>query len=324
MSTVLLTTPDNIQQEIISDTNMKISLAPLAKGFGDTIGVALRRILLNMMQGAAIVGVRFKDGAHEYGNFDGVKEDNLSITLNLKKVAVRYQGDSMQTLTLNVSYDAVKDKNGVVTAGDIQVPAGVEICNPDLKIATLDQGATLEMELYVATGLGYVPRDQLKGDFSVGVIKMDASFSPVLKVSHDVHNARSGDQTDLDKLILHVETNGAIDATTAIESCATMLNMQLAAFIKMQDSQQQKPVVDDQQSELESLLLRAVDELELTVRSANCLKAENIYQIGDLVRRTEIELMKTPNLGKKSLTEIKAVLNERGLALGMDVNFPKS
>ncbi len=311
-------TPNNIEVTEISATHAKVVLEPLERGFGHTLGNALRRILLSSMPGAAIVEVQIEGVEHEYSALEGVQEDVIEILLNLKGVAIALNNREEAHLTLSRT-------GGVVTAGDIQRDHDVEIANPDHVIATLTDDITLTMTLKVASGRGYQPVDARENDEeetrSIGVLKLDASFSPVRRVAYAVENARVEQRTDLDKLVIDLETNGTIDPEEAIRRSATILQQQLAAFVDLEASaaaQQQ-----DQEEMIDPILLRPVDDLELTVRSANCLKAESIYYIGDLVQRTEVELLKTPNLGKKSLTEIKDVLASRELGLGMRLeNWP--
>jgi DNA-directed RNA polymerase subunit alpha len=311
-------TPNNIEVNEISADHAKVVLEPLERGFGHTLGNALRRILLSSMPGAAIVEVQIEGVEHEYSALEGVQEDVIEILLNLKGVAIALNERKEAHLTLSKT-------GGVVTAGDIQRDHDVEIANPDHIIANLADGATLTMTLKVASGRGYQPVDARETEdeetTQIGVLKLDASFSPVRKVSYEVESARVEQRTDLDKLVIDLETNGTLDPEEAIRRSATILQQQLAAFVDLEASataQQQ-----DQEELIDPVLLRPVDDLELTVRSANCLKAESIYYIGDLVQRTEVELLKTPNLGKKSLTEIKDVLASRELGLGMRLeNWP--
>lgn len=306
-------TPNHIQVQAISPTQYKIFLEPLERGFGHTLGNALRRILLSSMPGAAVVEVKIDKVLHEYSSLEGVLEDVVDILLNLKGLAIKLNGREEVTLTLSKSGQA-----GPVTAADITPEHDVEIINPHHVIAHLTQDGAIDMQLKVALGRGYVPvamRTTEEETKPVGVLQLDASFSPVRRVTYEVENARVEKRTDLDKLIIELETNGTLDPEEAIRRSATILQQQLAAFVDLQH----EPAADseDRKDQVDPLLLRPVDDLELTVRAANCLKAENIYYIGDLVQRTENDLLKTPNLGKKSLTEIKTVLAQRGLALGM-------
>jgi len=312
-------TPRVIEVEEISATRAKVTLEPLERGFGHTLGNALRRILLSSMPGCAVVGAEIEGVLHEYSAMEGVQEDVIEILLNLKGVAIVMHGKDEATLLLS------KKGPGVVTAGDIQVDHGVEIKNPDHVIAHLNDRGNLNVRLTIARGRGYVPADARdtseEETRAIGRLQLDATFSPVVRVSYVVENARVEQRTDLDKLVLDLETNGTLDAEEAIRRAATILQQQLAVFVDLEGEKQSEP--EERRDEVDPILLRPVDDLELTVRSANCLKAENIYYIGDLVQRTEVELLKTPNLGKKSLTEIKDVLASRGLSLGLRLdNWP--
>ncbi len=311
-------TPRHIDVEDISTTRAKITLEPLERGFGHTLGNALRRILLSSMPGCAVIEVEIDGVLHEYSTIEGVQEDVIEILLNLKGLAVKLHGRDEVTLTLS------KKGEGVVTAADIQLEHDVEIVNLDHVIAHLSNKGALNMKLKIARGRGYVPADtRVSNDETraIGRLQLDATFSPVRRVSYVVENARVEQRTNLDKLVLDLETNGTLDPEEAIRRAATILQHQLAAFVDLQS--EIETVVDEPEDEIDPILLRPVDDLELTVRSANCLKAENIYYIGDLIQRTEVELLKTPNLGKKSLTEIKDVLASRGLSLGMRLdNWP--
>ena len=312
-------TPQNIQVQATGPNSSKIVLEPFERGFGYTLGNALRRILLSSMQGAAVVQVEVEGALHEYGSLDGVREDVVDIMLNLKGVAIKMLGDNdSATLTLH------KKGEGVVTASDIKEDANIEIMNPDWEIANLIKGGELKMTLFVERGRGYQPvstRVSPDEDRTIGRLMLDASFSPVQKVSYQVENARVEKRTDLDKLIIELETDGTIEPEEAIRRAATILQHQLRTFVNLEHIEEEK--VGQKESEINPILLRPVDDLELTVRAANCLKAENIYYIGDLVQRTENDLLKTPNLGRKSLTEIKSVLTSRELSLGMKIeNWP--
>jgi len=297
----------------------RIVLEPLEPGYGFTLGNALRRILLSSMPGFAVTEVNIENVQHEYSTIEGVKEDVINILLNLKQLAVK--------LAVGDSADLIIDKKGpgVITAADIQLSHGVEIINPDLKIAHINEHAHLKMRLRVEKGIGYVTSDSNMHSLdestttAVGVLKLDSIFSPVKKVSYSVDRARVENRTDLDKLTIELSTNGTLDPEEAIRISASILQKQLSAFVDLRFDQQQKSRKN--LNDIDPMLLRSVDDLELTVRSANCLKAENIHLIGDLVQKTEQELLKTPNLGKKSLTEIKDVLASRGFSLGMKVEF---
>jgi len=312
-------TPRVIEVDQLGPTRAKVILEPLERGFGHTLGNALRRILLSSMPGCAVTSAEIEGVLHEYSAMEGVQEDVIEILLNLKGIAVVMHGKDEATLALS------KKGPCVVTAGDIQVDHGVEIKNPDHVIAHLNNRGQINMKLTVARGRGYVPADARESaedeTRAIGRLQLDATFSPVIRVSYVVENARVEQRTDLDKLVLDLETNGTLDPEEAIRRAATILQQQLAVFV---DLEGEKAVeVEQRHDEIDPILLRPVDDLELTVRSANCLKAENIYYIGDLVQRTEVELLKTPNLGKKSLTEIKDVLASRGLSLGLRLdNWP--
>ncbi len=312
-------TPRHIQVDEVNKTHAKVTLEPLERGFGHTLGNALRRILLSSMPGAAIVECEIDGVLHEYSTIEGVQEDVIEILLNLKGVAVALHERDEATLTLT------KKGPGVVTAGDIQLDHGVDIANPEHHIATLGEGAELKMVIRVASGRGYETvesRNQNQEETkAIGKLQLDATYSPVHRVAYNVESARVEQRTDLDKLIIDLETDGTLDPEEAIRRSATILQQQLAIFVNLEHdvAVEQEP----EEEEIDPILLRPVDDLELTVRSANCLKAENIYYIGDLIQRTEVELLKTPNLGKKSLTEIKDVLASRGLSLGMRLeNWP--
>ena len=311
--------PRIVDVQQITDTHARVILEPLERGFGHTLGNALRRILLSSMHGCAIVEAEIEGVLHEYTTIEGVQEDVVEILLNLKGVAIRMEGATEANLTLN------KKGPGPVTAGDINVDHNVEIINPDHVIANLTKSGELNMVLKVRVGRGYEPasarRSEEDEDRPIGRLQIDASFSPVRRVAYIVDSARVEQRTDLDKLIIDLETNGTIDPEGAIRTSATILQDQLSAFVDL--SGKQEVEAQAQEPEVDPILLRPVDDLELTVRSANCLKAENIFYIGDLIQRTEVELLKTPNLGKKSLTEIKDVLAMKGLSLGMRLeNWP--
>jgi len=310
--------PKAIQVEQLAANRAKVTLEPFERGYGHTLGNALRRVLLSSMVGYSATEVTIAGVVHEYSSIDGVQEDVVNILLNLKGVVFKLHNRDEVTLSLR------KDGEGVVTAADIQTPHDVEIINPEHVIATLSQGGKLDMQIKVEKGRGYVPGTMRRyGDEptkSLGRIVLDASFSPVKRVSYTVESARVEQRTDLDKLVLEIETNGAITAEDAVRASAKILVEQLAVFAQLEGGELSAFVQPAQRGgagNFDPILLRPVDELELTVRSANCLKAENIYYIGDLIQRTENELLKTPNLGRKSLNEIKEVLASRGLTLGM-------
>ncbi|WP_119393713.1 DNA-directed RNA polymerase subunit alpha [Salinibius halmophilus] len=311
--------PKHIDVKEISKTHAKVTLEPLERGFGHTLGAALRRILLSSMPGAAIVEVEIEGVQHEYSALEGVQEDVQDILLNLKGVAIKLFEREEATLTLS------KQGAGAVTAGDITTDHGVEVVNPEHVICHMGDNGKLNMTIKIQMGRGYVPaearsvgEDETR---AIGKLQLDASFSPVRRVAYVVDSARVEQRTDLDKLILDIETNGTIDPEEAIRRSATILQQQLAAFVDFES--EAETAEEEEEDQIDPILLRPVDDLELTVRSANCLKAENIYYIGDLIQRTEVELLKTPNLGKKSLTEIKDVLASKGLSLGMVLeNWP--
>jgi len=311
--------PRLVDIETVSPTRAKVTLEPLERGFGHTLGNALRRILLSSMPGCAVTEVEIEGVLHEYSSKEGVQEDVIEILLNLKGLAISLEGKNEAVLTLT------KSGEGPVTAADIQHDGDVEIANQDHVICNLTGDGSVNMRIKVEMGRGYVPasarRDAEEEDRAIGRLLVDASFSPVVRIAYDVDSARVEQRTDLDKLVLDMETNGTLDPEEAIRRASTILAEQLDAFVELRDvteveQKEEKPLFDP-------ILLRPVDDLELTVRSANCLKAEAIQYIGDLVQRAEVELLKTPNLGKKSLTEIKDVLASRGLSLGMRLeNWP--
>ena len=312
-------TPRVIKVDEKSQTRALVTLEPLERGFGHTLGNALRRILLSSMPGCAVTEVEIEGVLHEYSAIEGVQEDVIEILLNLKGVALVMNGKDEAELTLTAS------GAGVVTAGDIQTDHDIEIRNPEHVICTVTGDQPLMIRVVAQRGRGYSPADSRADSDeetrSIGRLQLDASFSPIRRVSYVVDSARVEQRTDLDKLVIDLETNGTIDPEEAIRRAATILQQQLAVFVDLEG--QTQAAAAEAADEVDPILLRPVDDLELTVRSANCLKAENIYYIGDLVQRTEVELLKTPNLGKKSLTEIKDVLASRGLSLGMRLeNWP--
>jgi len=316
MQTQLLK-PKAINVEHLGHNRAKVTLEPFERGYGHTLGNALRRVLLSSMVGYAVTEVTIAGVLHEYSSIDGVQEDVVNILLNLKGVVFKLHNRDEVTLSLR------KEGEGVVSASDIQTPHDVEIINPEHVIANLTQGGKIDIQLKVEKGRGYVPgtvrRYGEEPSKTIGRIVLDASFSPVSRVSYSVENARVEQRTDLDRLVVEIETNGAITAEDAVRASAKILVEQLAVFAQLEGSELaafDSPSPRNAQ-QFDPILLRPVDELELTVRSANCLKAENIYYIGDLIQRTENELLKTPNLGRKSLNEIKEVLASRGLTLGM-------
>ncbi len=310
--------PNVISVDNVDLTHARVTLEPLERGFGYTLGTALRRILLSSMSGAAVTEVRIENVLHEYSSIPGVQEDVIEILLNLKNLAVRMHNRTETVLRVS------KKGSGTMTAGDIQLDHDVEVVNPNHVIANLSEEGELSMEITVTTGRGYEVVDISNASEEtreVGVLKLDASYSPVRRVSYSVENARVEQRTDLDKLVIDIETNGTIDPEDAVRRAATILHEQISVFVQLEETA--RSAGDIAEEKIDPLLLRPVDDLELTVRSANCLKAENIYYIGDLIQRTEVELLKTPNLGKKSLTEIKDVLASRGLSLGVRMeNWP--
>lgn len=316
--------PKNITVEQHSANRAEVTLEPFERGYGHTLGNALRRVLLSSMVGHAPTEVTIAGVVHEYSSIDGIQEDVVNILLNLKGVVFKLHNRDEVTLSLR------KDGEGPVTAADIQTPHDVEIINPDHVIANLSQGGKLDMQIKVEKGRGYVPGSMRRyadePTKALGRIVLDASFSPVKRVSYTVESARVEQRTDLDKLVIEIETNGAINAEDAVRASSKILVEQLAVFAQLEGSELSAfdaPAARGGSNSFDPILLRPVDELELTVRSANCLKAENIYYIGDLIQRTENELLKTPNLGRKSLNEIKEVLASRGLTLGMKLeNWP--
>jgi DNA-directed RNA polymerase subunit alpha len=315
--------PKSINVEQLGNNKAIVTLEPFERGYGHTLGNALRRVLLSSMVGYAPTEVTIASVLHEYSSIDGVQEDVVTIMLNLKGVVFKLHNRDEVTLSLR------KEGPGAVKASDIQTPHDVEIINPDAVIANLSQGGKIDMQIKVEKGRGYVPGSMRRyadePTKSIGRIVLDASFAPIKRVSYAVENARVEQRTDLDKLVMEIETNGAITAEDAVRAAAKILVEQLAVFAQLEGGELaafDAPAPRSTAS-FDPILLRPVDELELTVRSANCLKAENIYYIGDLIQRTENELLKTPNLGRKSLNEIKEVLASRGLTLGMKLeNWP--
>ena len=310
--------PRIIDVQNISPFHAKLTMEPFERGYGHTLGNALRRTLLSSMPGYAATEVKIAGVLHEYSTIDGVQEDVVDILLNLKGMVFRMHNRDEATLTLK------KSGEGLVTAGDIEPMHDVEIVNPDHVIAHLAPGGKLDMQIKIEQGRGYIAATTRKSadeGRSVGSIMLDASFSPVRRVNYAVESARVEQRTDLDKLVMDIETNGAIEPEEAVRYAARILVEQLSVFA---DLKGMAPQMEERKAtQIDPILLRPVDDLELTVRSANCLKAENIYYIGDLIQRTETELLKTPNLGRKSLNEIKEVLASRGLTLGMKLeNWP--
>lgn len=312
--------PRIIDVEMLSTGHAKVVMEPFERGYGHTLGNALRRVLLSSMIGYAPTEVIISGVVHEYSTLDGVQEDVVDILLNLKGIVFKLHNRDEVTLNLK------KEGEGAVLASDIDLPHDVELINPDHVIANLTSGGKLDMQIKVEKGRGYVPGNvrRLSEDANrtIGRIILDASFSPVRRVSYFVESARVEQRTDLDKLIINIETNGVITPEEAIRQSARVLVDQLNVFAALEGTEV-APEAPSRAPMFDPILLRPVDDLELTVRSANCLKAENIYYIGDLIQRTENELLKTPNLGRKSLNEIKEVLAARGLSLGMKLeNWP--
>ncbi len=300
----------------------KIIIEPLERGFGHSLGNALRRVMLSSIPGCAVTEVEIDGVLHEYTTMEGVQEDVIDILLNLKKLAVILYSKDEVTLSLS------KNTVGVITAADIDLPHDVEIVNPELVIANLTHPVEFNIKLKIERGRGYVPanlrKEQTDVSASIGALLVDAAFSPVVKVAYHVESTRVEQRTNLDKLVVELETNGTVDPEETIKLAATILHDQLSVFVDFEKVNEQvaEEVIVEEEA-FEPVLLRPVDDLELTVRSANCLKAENIFYIGDLIQRTEVELLKTPNLGKKSLTEIKDILAVKGLSLGMRLeNWP--
>ena len=308
-------TPTEIVVEELGLNRSKITLEPLEQGFGHTLGNALRRIMLSSMPGSAITDVSIEGVLHEYSTIEGVEEDVINIMLNLKDVSIKLIETNHAEITLS------KEGAGEVTAGDFELPTGVEIVDPDQHIATLNKDGKIKLTANVKKGRGFELAAHEHQENQVGMLKIDALFSPINKVSYLVENARVEQRTDLDKLILDIETNGTLGPEEVLKISATILQHQLSAFAELGTLEM---IAEEPEEEtIDPVMLRPVDELELTVRSANCLKVENIYYIGDLVTRAESDLLRTPNLGKKSLNEIKEVLAARGLALGLSIeNWP--
>ena len=287
---------------------------PLERGFGTTLGNALRRVLLSSLQGAAVTSVQIDGVLHEFSSIPGVREDVTDIILNVKTIAIRMQGDGAKRLACR------KTGPGFVTAGDIATSGDIQILNPDLVLCTLDEGAELRMELTVTGGKGYVPADRNRPeDAPIGLIPVDSLFSPVRKVSYRVENTREGQDLDKDKLTMVVETNGAVTPEDAIAYAARIIQDQLSVFVNFEEPRREEAQTLAPQLPFNPALLKKVDELELSVRSANCLKNDNIVYIGDLIQKSEGEMLRTPNFGRKSLNEIKEVLAGMGLHLGMEV-----
>lgn len=312
--------PNKLNVESGDDTRRSATIVaePLERGFGITLGNALRRILLSSLQGAAITSIQIEGVLHEFSSIPGVREDVTDLILNIKQISLAMHAEGPKRMTLSAKGP------GVVTASQIEAVSDIDIMNPDLVICHLDDGATLNIDMEVSNGKGYVPAAQnRKEDDAIGVIPIDAIFSPVRRVSYSVDNTRVGQVTDYDKLSMKVETNGAVSPDDAVALAARILQDQLQLFINFEEPTQAFNERPDEDLPFNKHLLRKVDELELSVRSANCLKNDNIIYIGDLVQKSEAEMLRTPNFGRKSLNEIKEVLAQMGLHLGMEVtNWP--
>jgi len=308
--------------DIVSDSGndriASVVAEPLERGYGLTLGNALRRVLLSSLQGAAVTAIQIDGILHEFSSLPGVREDITDLVLNVKEIAIKMAGDGPKRLTLT------KQGPGAVFAGDIKVSGDIEVLNPELVICHLDDGAEINMEFTVNTGKGYVPADKNRPeDAPIGYIPVDALFSPVRRVSYKVDATRAGESLDKDKLTLTVETNGGIAPEDAVAYAARILQDQLSVFVNFEEPTKEKAADVVPELAFNPALLKKVDELELSVRSANCLKNDNIVYIGDLIQKTEAEMLRTPNFGRKSLNEIKEVLAQMGLHLGMDVpNWP--
>ena len=308
--------PEKPQVEAGSDPSRKMRLVaePLERGFGVTLGNALRRVLLSSLQGAAVTSVQIDGVVHEFSSIEGVREDVVDIILNIKQLALRMHAEGPKRMVLRAS------GAGPVTAGQIDVPADIEVLNPDHVICTLDEGASVRMEFTIQNGKGYVPADRNRSeDAPIGLIPVDSLFSPVKKVSYKVENTREGQVLDYDKLTMTIETNGAISPDDSVAYAARILQDQLNVFVNFEEPRKEvaQEIIPD--LAFNPAFLKKVDELELSVRSANCLKNDNIVYIGDLVQKSEAEMLRTPNFGRKSLNEIKEVLAQMGLHLGMEV-----
>ena len=310
-------TPTEIVVEESGPTRSKIVLEPLEQGFGHTLGNALRRIILSSMPGTAVSEVKIDGVLHEYSTIEGVQEDVIDILLNLKDLSVRLTEVEDAELPLS------KSGSGAVTAADIELSTGVEVINPDHHIATLNEDGSINMTMKVTRGRGFVPVRPLDEDEGqeTGLLRLDATYSPIKRVTYQVDNARVEQRTNLDRLTVDIDTDGTLEAEEILRISATILQHQLSAFAEL--GRLEEVIEEKEEAKIDPIMLRPVDELELTVRSANCLKAENIHYIGDLVTRMESDLLRTPNLGKKSLNEIKEVLLSRGLSLGLILdNWP--
>ena len=306
--------PNKIEFSSKGKTLTNLVAEPLERGYGLTLGNALRRVLLSSLRGAAVTAVQIDGVLHEFSSIAGVREDVTDIVLNIKEIAIKMEGDGPKRMVVR------KQGPGVVLAGDIQTVGDVEILNPDHVICTLDEGAEIRMEFTVDTGKGYVPADRNRADDApIGLIPVDSLYSPVKKVSYKVENTREGQVLDYDKLTMAIETDGSITGEDAVAFAARILQDQLGLFVNFDEPQKEQPAESVTELAFNPALLKKVDELELSVRSANCLKNDNIVYIGDLIQKTEAEMLRTPNFGRKSLNEIKEVLAAMGLHLGMEV-----
>ncbi len=318
--------PSNLEIKLIGNSRAKATFVaePLERGFGLTLGNALRRVLLSSLQGAAITSIKIENVLHEFSSLAGVREDVTDIVLNVKQIALKMEGEGPKRLQLSATGPAT------VTAGDIMVSGDIQVMNPKLVICNLDDGATLNMEMIAEIGKGYVPAAANRpADAPIGLIPVDSLYSPVRQVAYKIDNARIGQELDYDKLSLTIETDGTVSPDDALAYAARILQDQLQVFIHFEDNISDSgmigvaagsaTLVESDVNQLNRYLLKKVDELELSVRSANCLKNDNIIYIGDLVQKTEAEMLRTPNFGRKSLNEIKEVLSSMGLRLGMDI-----
>ncbi len=306
--------PNKVEFSSSGATKATLVAEPLERGFGLTLGNALRRVLLSSLRGAAVTAVQIDGVLHEFSSIPGVREDVTDIVLNIKEIAIKMEGDDAKRMVVR------KQGPGVVTAGDIQTVGDIEILNPDHVICTLDEGAEIRMEFTVNNGKGYVPAERNRAeDAPIGLIPVDSLYSPVKKVSYKVENTREGQVLDYDKLTMSIETNGSVTGEDAIAFAARILQDQLGIFVNFDEPQKEAEEEAVTELAFNPALLKKVDELELSVRSANCLKNDNIVYIGDLIQKTEAEMLRTPNFGRKSLNEIKEVLASMGLHLGMEV-----
>ncbi len=306
--------PNKVEFTSSGRTKVTLVAEPLERGFGLTLGNALRRVLLSSLRGAAVTAVQIDGVLHEFSSIPGVREDVTDIVLNIKEIAIKMDGDDAKRMVVR------KQGPGVVTAGDIQTVGDIEILNPNHVICTLDEGAEIRMEFTVNNGKGYVPADRNRSeDAPIGLIPVDSLYSPVKKVSYKVENTREGQVLDYDKLTMSIETDGSVTGEDAIAFAARILQDQLSVFVNFEEPQKEAEEEAVTELAFNPALLKKVDELELSVRSANCLKNDNIVYIGDLIQKTEAEMLRTPNFGRKSLNEIKEVLASMGLHLGMEV-----